>query len=140
MYSLSHTSVFDDNDNYRYFGRTHNISADDSTESWIDKIARNKAPKLLNLDASSLECSSEVDEGESENWFESNHNASGDGSSSGQTGSSDSGKVKCGGRLLHIRELDRFIDNNDWSEKAEQNLLELKDWYFSDSGEPPPTD
>jgi hypothetical protein len=134
MYALSHAPVSSGN-MYRYFGRTANISAGEQMEAYIDRLSRNHAPKLLNL-SDGISCETEVDEDDAENWFS---ESSGDESSSGQGESSD-GKVKCGGRLLHIRNLDRFIGDNDWSEKTEQNLLELKDWYFSDSGEPPPID
>jgi len=134
QYALSHSAVRD-GDMYRYFGRTANISAGSQTEAWVDKLARRQAPKILGLPSQSLSCNNEVEDGEEESWYDYSGGSSEDDSSVGSK--ADDEHTRCGGRLLHIRELDRFLGDNGWSESKEEKLRELKEWYFEQSGPPP---
>lgn len=135
QYALSHSAVRD-GDMYRYFGRTANISAGEQTEAWIDKLARQRAPKILGLPSQSLSCDNEVEDGEEESWYDFG-DSDGDSKNDSSAGAGDDEYTTCGGRLLHIRELDRFLGDNDWSESKEEELRELKRWYFNQSGPPP---
>lgn len=129
MYALSHAPVSDGN-MYSYFGDTHNISSGEQTEAWVDELARSHASKILGL-STNINCNNEVAEGEQNSCYRGYSDSDDDSDSK-----TESDRVNCGGRLLHIRTLDRFLDDNDWKDGKERELRELREWYFEDI--PPP--
>jgi len=132
-YSLSHAGVSEDCDAYRYFGRVHNMTADEHIEEYMSEAVRSVAPDTLGLSYRSTSCARELDDDEE---------TAQDGAANavGEYGDDIEGEEArtCGGRLLHIREAPEYLRSEDWTETvshAEELAQTYRAWL---KGEPPP--
>lgn len=149
-YSLSHTGIEGDDRTraaYRYFGEVANFSADQSVERAMDAAVRSVAVKTLGLPYDSLTCTIDRERVELttvEAWEQKirvsalgSGTGAGDGSGIVGQGSTieqtehveeETVQERCKGRLLDITEAPRFVEDEEWLERAEHSEMLLEAW------------
>jgi hypothetical protein len=151
-YCLSHTGVMQQEGDgsyraqYRYFGRTANLTPTDDIRAKMDAAVRSVAPNTLGLPWSSVACSEDRDGREPQSPLV-GLPTKGDEVEPGEEPvfPADDGSPrtegKCAGRLLNINKAPRFLEDAEWCEAA-PHAEELREVFaeWSDEGDRPPPD
>jgi hypothetical protein len=149
-YCLSHTGVMQQEGDgsyraqYRYFGRTANLTPTDDIRAKMDAAVRSVAPNTLGLSWSSVACSEDRD-GRAPQSPLVGLPSEGDEPEAGEepTFPADDGSPrtegKCAGRLLNINKAPRFLEDAEWCAAAPfaEELREVWEEWQDDTGAPP---
>jgi hypothetical protein len=132
-YSLSHVGLEETDTGrkqavYRYFGKAANFEATDEIKNEMDAAVRSVAPKTLGLSWSSVACLEDRDGREPQSPLVAGTAAvygDGDGPEDDEVGegihvSEDAGAPEgyCAGRLMNINTAPRFLEDEEWCERA----------------------
>jgi len=128
-YALSHAGIEETETGrkqaaYRYFGRAANLSATDEIQAEMDAAVRSVAPKTLGLSWSSVACQEDRDGREpqsplvagTESAYGPADGGEGEGRAYGEDGEPPEGA--CAGRLMNINTAPRFLEDEEWCERA----------------------